>query len=70
MLWDAAGDAERHITHAGYSFIELRDLLAASVETGSPLVAFCNGMSFGFAPWPSRREIVERQVAELVSGHR
>ncbi|GAB2561271.1 hypothetical protein [Leucobacter ruminantium] len=46
----AKGDSERHLLDAGYGFLELRNLLSASVRTGNPVVGFYNGSSLGFAP--------------------
>lgn len=50
VLDRAGGDSERHLLDAGYGFLELRNLLSASVRTGNPMVGFYNGSSIGFAP--------------------
>lgn len=50
VLDRAGGDSERHLLDAGYGFLELRDLLSASVRTDNPVVGFYNGSSLGFAP--------------------
>lgn len=50
VLDRAGGDSERHLLDAGYGFLELHDLLNASVRTGNPMVGFYNGSGLGFAP--------------------
>lgn len=50
VLDRAGGDSERHLLDAGCGFLELHDLLNASVRTGNPMVGFYNGSGLGFAP--------------------
>lgn len=46
------GDREQHLKDAGWTYVELRELLLAAVETGNPLVGYHNGCSLGFDETP------------------